>query len=208
MANGRTEVTDVPFKQKVTRGGMVLALYAGLLLIGSIFLPWWRMECRAPQYGARVLIVEVTPGATSGDTKEIDNLGHYVGMRSMNTFAQIERKVGPYLLVLAGLVALSLPFLPKRWMRITAIAAVVSVPILFAVDLYAWQKYAAKNLDPTAALSLIQDRIQTKLVGKYSVAQFNVKATFQEGFWLSVIAGLNVLGFSFVEKGRRNEGSV
>jgi hypothetical protein len=195
MANGRTEM-------KTSRGGMILCIYAGLLLAASIFLPWWRMECRAPQYGARVLIVEVTPGATSGDTKEIDNLGHYVGMRSMNTFAQLERKLGPYALFFAALVAFALPFLPKRWMRVAAVAALVMVPVLFAADLYAWQKYAAKNLDPTAALSLIQDRIQTKLVGKYSVAQFNVKATFQEGFWLSVISAFNVLGFLFVEKKR------
>lgn len=198
-------MNTIKSSRRVSRGGLILALYAGVLLIGSIFMPWWRMECRAPQYGARVLIVEVTPGATSGDTKEIDNLGHYVGMRSMQTFAELERKLGPYLLVLAGLVAIALPFLPRRWMRICAIVAVVLVPILFAVDLYAWQKYAAKNLDPTAALNLIQDRIQTKLVGKYSVAQFNVKATFQEGFWLSVIAGLNVIGFAFVEKGHRSE---
>jgi copper chaperone NosL len=198
MANGGTEV-------KTTRGGIVLALYAGLLLAGSIFLPWWRMECRAPQYGARVLIVEVTPGSTSGDTREIDNLGHYVGMRSMTTFAEIERTLGPYALALAALIAFSIPFLPRQWMRIAAVVAIVAIPGLFAIDLYAWQKYAAKNLDPTAALSMIQDRIQTKLVGKYSVAQFNVKATFQEGFWLSVIAGLNVLGFLYVEKGRTRE---
>jgi copper chaperone NosL len=203
MVNGRTELADLQeTKKRVSRGGLVLALYAGLLLAGSIFLPWWRMECRAPQYGARVLIVEVTPGATSGDTKEIDNLGHYVGMRSMQTFAKLERQLGPYALILAALVAFSLPFLPRKWMRITAVVAILLVPVLFAIDLYAWQKYAAKNLDPTAALSLIQDRIQTKLVGKYSVAQFNVKATFQEGFWFSVIAGLNVLGFLFIEKER------
>ncbi|MCI0416327.1 hypothetical protein L0222_26430 [bacterium] len=205
MANGRTEVAASPQTQKrVSRGAIVLALYAGLLLAGSIFLPWWRMECRAPQYGARVLIVEVTPGATSGD-KEIDNLGHYVGMHSMQTFAKVERKLAPYGLLLAALVAFSLPFLPRKWMRQMGIVAIVLVPILFAIDLYAWQKYAAKNLDPNAALSLIQDRIQTKLVGKYSVAQFNVKATFQEGFWFSVIAGLNVLGSLFIEKERRSE---
>ena len=206
MATGRTEVTDsYAHERKASRGGIILALYAGALLAGSIFLPWWRMECRAPQYGARVLIVEVTPGATSGDTKEIDNLGHYVGMRSMNTFARIERVLGPYMLGLAALVTFSIPFLPRRWMRLAAVLAIVLVPLLFAIDLYAWQKYAAKNLDPTAALSMIQDRIQTKLVGKYSVAQFNVKATFQEGFWLSAIAALNVLGFLYVEKERRSE---
>jgi hypothetical protein len=199
---------EQPATQRVSRGGLVLAIYAGLLLMASVFLPWWRMECRAPQYGARVLIVEVTPGATSGDTKEIDNLGHYVGMRSMNEFAKLERQLGPYLLFVAGLVAFAIPFLPRRWMRNAAIVAIVLVPVLFAVDLWAWQKYAAKNLDPTAALSLIQDRIQTRLVGKYSVAQFNVKATFQEGFWLSVIAGLNVLGFVFVERSRRSEPAV
>ena len=206
MATGGTQMNDSSIPQRsASRGGFILTLYAALLLAGSIFLPWWRMECRAPQYGARVLIVEVTPGTTSGDTKEIDNLGHYVGMHSMTTFAAIERALGPYALGLAALIAFSIPFLPRRWMRLVAVAAIFAVPLLFAADLYAWQKYAAKNLDPNAALSMIQDRIQTKLVGKYSVAQFNVKATFQEGFWLSVIAGFNVLGFLFVEKGRQRE---
>lgn len=203
MADGGTSMNNSIERKpriKASAGARVLALYSGVLLAASILLPWWRMECRAPQYGARVLIVEVTPGSTSGDTREIDNLGHYVGLRSMETFAKLERTLAPFGLLAVALLALSLPFLPSNRLRVASVAIIALVPILFAVDLKAWQHYAATHLDPNAALSLIQDRIQTKLVGEYQVAQFNVKATFQEGFWLSVIAAFNGLGFLFVER--------
>src|SRR5690606_33240402 len=129
--------------------------YAALLLIAAMMVPWWRMECRAPQYGQRVLLLDVSPMGVSGDQEEIDRLGHYVGMRSVGSFAPLERAAAPFGVGLVALLALALPLLPPGWPRRLAVAAVVAVPVFFVVDLWAWQRYAVTHLDPTASLSMI-----------------------------------------------------
>ena len=50
----------------------ILALYAALLLVAALAFPWWRMECRSPQYGQRKLVISVSPTSVRGDVKEID----------------------------------------------------------------------------------------------------------------------------------------
>src|SRR5512139_2140641 len=58
-------------------------------------LPWWAMKARAPQYGQRVLVVAVGPRDVSGDVREVDLLGHYVGIQPMTNLAKVERQLAP-----------------------------------------------------------------------------------------------------------------
>src|SRR5947209_5566697 len=93
-------------------------LVVALLCLGFAWTsPWWVMEARAPQYGQRTLIVQVNPRTVSGDVFEVDNLGHYVGIRKMETFAPLERLLAPigFALAIAGVIVV--PFLRKRWQR-------------------------------------------------------------------------------------------
>jgi nitrous oxide reductase family maturation protein NosD len=207
MATGRASVTGIRalphlFSLRASSGGLVLALYAALLLGASMALPWWRMENRAPQYGKRVLVVNVSPLGVDGDITEIDNLGHYVGMPTIELMARPERALAPFAIVLTILCALALPILPPGRLRLGLAAVVVAVPVGFVLDLYFWQRYAVTNLDPHAPLNLIANRIQTQLWGHYSVAQFAVDASFQSGFWLVVVAAANALGFLWAERRR------
>lgn len=179
--------------------GAVLAFYAAALLLVSMALPWWRMDNRAPQYGQRVLVVDVSPIGVRGDIKELDVLGHYVGIRSIDSFAPLERKLAPYAVALTALAALALPFVRSRRLRVALAAPVAFVPIGFVLDLWAWQQYAMTHLDPTAALNMIANRVQARVYGHYSVAQFHVDAYFQAGFWLTIVAAANAVGFVVAE---------
>lgn len=187
---------------RVSTAGVFLAVYAALLLAAAMTVSWWRMECRAPQYGQRVLLLDVSPTGVTGDQEEIDRLGHYVGMRSVATFAPVERTLAPFGVGLVVVLALALPWLPARWPRRVAVAAVVAVPIFFVVDLWAWQRYAVTHLDPTASLNMIADRVDARVFGSYEVAQFKVRAVFQTGFWLALVAALNALAFLIAERPR------
>jgi nitrous oxidase accessory protein len=180
--------------------GFFLAFYAAILLVVALALPWWRMDSRAPQYGQRVLVVSVSPTGVSGDLHEIDTLGHYVGMRSVESFAPIERKLAPFAVGWVALLALSLPFLRTFRFRLLAAGAVIAVPAFFAVDLWAWQRFAVTHLDKAAPLSMIADRVDARLIGEYAVAQFKIYASFEVGFWLAVIAAANVIGFLVAER--------
>ncbi len=185
-----------------TTSGAVLCFYAAGLIVLAMLMPWWRMECHAPQYGPRELAIDVSATSVAGDIKELDGLGHYIGMKSITELAPLERLLAPYGIVVVALLALSLPFLRKRWMRVAAAAAVVAVPVVFALDLWAWQQYTVTHLDPHAALNMIANRVQARLLGDYSVAQFKVRAKFETGFWFTAIAALNALGFVAAEWGK------
>src|SRR5204862_3905629 len=80
---------------------LTLALVASAALVSAWFLPWWAMHARAPQYGQRVLVVDVSPVRVTGDVFEVDTLGHYVGIKPMGSFAPFERKLAPFGLVAA-----------------------------------------------------------------------------------------------------------
>ncbi len=177
--------------------GVTLLAVALLCLIACWKLPWWEMQARAPQYGQRTLLVQVNPRGVSGDTFEVDALGHYVGIRKMETFAPLERKLAPLGLVAALAGVLAAPFFRKRWLRALAVSPAVLMPIVFCVDLYFTMGRAANDRDPDAALNLIFTRIDTKLFGEYVVAQFRVTAVPAEGLWLAGVAALLSIGLIF-----------
>lgn len=207
MAARRAEVTAAGAAPSLpatatTASGRFLVLQAAVLLVCACLLPWWRMENRAPQYGLRVLWVEVSPLGVQGDVKEIDCLGHYVGMLPIEELARFERTVAPYGIGLVVLGALALLFLKGGRLRTVAALAVAAVPLGFVADLWFWQRYAVTHLEPTAALHLISNRIQAELVGDYTVAQFKVHAEFAAGFWLAIVAAADALAFLFTERRR------
>ena len=56
---------------------------AAILIIISIFLPYWSLVLHAPQY-PRVLVVNAYINRLVGDVQEIDSLNHYIGMRPLD----------------------------------------------------------------------------------------------------------------------------
>jgi nitrous oxidase accessory protein len=106
--------------------------------------------------------------------------------------------LAPVGMVLVALAALTMPFLGRKG-RVVAGALVAAVPFGFLLDLAFWQKFACTHLDPTASLNMIANRVDAKVLGHYSVAQFHVDATLQSGFWLAAVAAANAAAFLFTE---------
>src|ERR1044071_6267354 len=65
---------------------------AAVLLVASIFLPYWRLTLLAPQYPGG-LRVEAYLDRLDGDVREIDGLNHYIGMPPLGEAAKIERSL-------------------------------------------------------------------------------------------------------------------
>src|SRR5262245_59253650 len=188
---------------------LTLAGVAILALVVAWFLPWWFMNSRAPQYGQRVLVVAVGPRAVSGDLREMDMLGHYVGIRSMASFAKIERMLAPvgFAGVLGGLVLA--PWLRQRWLRFLAVLPALVFPLVFIVDLKLWMNKAVNDRSPEAALNLTVQRIDAKLFTDYAVGQFQVSPQLGAGMYLACLAGLLGLGLVFaVPLARRRRASA
>jgi nitrous oxidase accessory protein len=176
---------------------LTLAVVAALALATAWMLPWWVMNARAPQYGQRTLVVLVGPRTVEGDVRELDTLGHYVGIRPLSTLAKIERALAP--IGLAGAVAgvLLVPWLRRRPLRVLVALPALFMPLFLLVDLNLWMNKAVNDRDPNASLNLTVSRIDPKIIGAYDVGQFKVDAELGGGFYLAAVGGLLGLGLAF-----------
>ncbi|MCK6545469.1 nitrous oxide reductase family maturation protein NosD [Myxococcota bacterium] len=170
---------------------------AAAAILAAWLLPWWVMEARAPQYGQRTLVVEVSPRAVAGDVFEVDTLGHYVGIRPMGTLAGTERALAPIGLGAAALGLLLAPWLRRRWMRTLAVLPAIVVPVFFVFDLQYWMDRATNERDEDAALNLTITEIETKLFGQYEIAQFKVTAKVGGGLYVAGLGSLLAIGLVF-----------
>jgi nitrous oxidase accessory protein len=177
-------------------------------LAAAWLLPWWTMKARAPQYGQRVLVVEVGPRDVEGDVREIDLLGHYVGIRPMGTLARVERTLAPVGMLGAAAGLLLAPWLRRRRLRALVVLPALVMPVLVMTDLKLWMSSAVNRRSADAPLELTVTRIDPKLVGEYAVGQFKVAAEFDTGFYAASLAGLLGLGLIFAVPLRRRPSGV
>ena len=61
----------------------ILAI-VGLLFIGSLFVPLWRIELDAPQY-PEGLVLQLHANKIAGEVDIINGLNHYIGMATLHT---------------------------------------------------------------------------------------------------------------------------
>lgn len=162
----------------------------------SLYQPWWRMEAVAPQYGKQKLVVDISPIQVLGDVKELDTLGHYVGIKPLANVAQVERTLAPFGLALAVGGLLAAPFFQRRRLRFLAVLPAILMPDFFLLDLNYRMRQALNDRDPTAAMARGVPMVDPKVVGNYDVGQFKIEAILSGGFFTATLAG--ILGFGLV----------
>ncbi len=169
----------------------LLLLLAALLLVISIFLPYWNMTLQAPQYPGG-LYVEAYLNRLEGDVEEIDGLNHYIGMRPLGEAAQLERSLAIYMVsALAMLLAASI-VTHSPWAALLALP-VILFPPFFLLDLYYWMSTFGQNLDPTAPLSSAIKPFTPPVLGTGKVGQFTTVARADVGLILASVASCVVL---------------
>ena len=169
---------------------------AAILLLASMFLPYWKMTLHAPQY-PKGLSVEVFVNRMTGDVDEIDGLNHYIGMRPLGEAAQLERAVSFVAVGALVLLVMAAIFVHSPWALLFALPALLW-PFVFIGDMYFWMRNFGLNLDPTAPLSSSIDPFVPPILGSGMVGQFETVATFEIGLWLAFLAvGLIVAGLYY-----------
>jgi hypothetical protein len=196
--NGRhdAEITDAQAASKMAqvarqptfRYSAILLMTAAVMLVASIFLPYWRMRLNAPQY-PKGLFVTVYVNHMAGDIGEIDGLNHYIGMASLEKAAQIERSLAPVALLVIVLMIVSLAFIHSKWASILALPA-MSFPLVFLADMWVWLWYYGNHRDPSAALSSAVKPFTPAILGTGHVGQFSTTAWLQPGWYLALLAAL------------------
>lgn len=175
---------------------------ARLLLLVSIFLPYWHMELMAPQYPDG-LFLTAHVNHLSGDVREIDGLNHYIGMRPLGEAAAFERAAGVWMIIAMFLLVEGAAHVHSRWAALLAVPA-VAFPLVFIADLYFWMRTFGLNLDPDAPLSAAVKPFVPTVVGEGGIGQFMTYATLGSGYWLAAgAAALTIVGFYFHRRAYR-----
>ncbi len=166
-------------------------MLGAMLLIVSMFLPYWELTLHAPQY-PKGLEAELYVNRVAGDVEEIDGLNHYIGMQKLEHAAEIERGMSTVAVGVLGLLLLAAVFIHNRWAALLALPAVI-YPLIFLGDLFFWLYNYGHSLDPRAPLSASVKPFTPTILGEGMVGQFRTTATLEEGFWLAVAGSLIVL---------------
>lgn len=164
---------------------------AALLLLISIFLPYWKMTLLAPQYPGG-LVVRAYVNRLTGDVREIDGLNHYIGMRPLGEAAQLERSLSIYLIGAIALLVIGAIFIHNQYAALLTLPALL-YPAVFLGDMYYWMRDFGLNLDPKAPLSGAIDPFVPPILGEGKVAQFRTIATLEPGMVLAILTSLLIL---------------
>ncbi len=185
-------------RQKFRRPTIFLSLAAFLLLV-SIFFPYWRLKLEAPQY-PQGLYVRVYINRVVGDVREIDELNHYIGMRSLQDAAQLERSLSVFAIVVISLLTLGAIYVHNQLAAVLSLPALL-FPVIFLGDLYYWLWNYGTNLDPRAPLSSAIKPFVPPLLGVGKIGQFKTIAYWDIGLWLAFLASiLIVIGLYYHRK--------
>ena len=173
-----------------------LLMLSALVLMISMFLPYWSMTMTAPQY-PKGLRVDVYVNHLEGDMREIDELNHYLGMPSLDEGGRLERSVSMIAIVVLGLLLMGGVFIHNQAAGMLALP-VLAWPFMFLADLW-WILYKYGNsIDPESALGGAIEAFTPPLFGKGMVGQFGTIARQEIGLWLAFVAlGLTLLGLWF-----------
>ncbi len=180
----------------------VTFMVARIMLLVSIFFPYWHMELEAPQYPNGLFLTAYVNNLTE-DVKEIDGLNHYIGMRSLKEAAAFERSASVYLMIAMVLMVEVAAFVHSKWAVLLAIP-VIGFPVGFLVDLYFWMRHFGLNLDPHAPLSNSVKPFVPTVLGEGGIGQFKTYAELGTGYWLAVASGAFIIvGFFFHRRAYR-----
>ncbi len=172
---------------------------AAILLVISIFLPYWEMELQAPQY-PKGLHITAYANRLTGDVAEIDGLNHYIGMSPLDEAAQFEKSVSVLAIAALSLLILAAIFVHTKWVVLLVLPTIL-MPLMFLADLQFWLWKFGTNLDPTAPLSSAIKPFVPSVLGSGLIAQFKTIAMPGLGLYLAIIASIvSVVGLYFHRK--------
>lgn len=141
------------FHRRMDRVERPLVALAGLMMLGSLFLPIWHVHLWAPQYpeGMDLWIYART---ITGNLQNINILNHYIGMKPIGVESFPEFVwMTPVLAALAVIIMLT-ALINRREGLISTGAAVVAFNGFMIWDLYHWMYAWGHELDPHAAITV------------------------------------------------------
>lgn len=163
---------------------------AALLLMVSLLLPYWVLYLKAPQFPDG-LQVRAYVNRLEGDVVELEGLNHYVGLKSFEDGAVLERSIAiAAIIVLVGLLVAAL-LVHTRWVLLLVLPGLL-FPFVFIADLQFWLWKYGNQLDPRAPFAAAVGEFTPPVFGPAEIAQFDTLAVPGPGLVLAFIASVMI----------------
>jgi copper chaperone NosL len=168
-----------------------LTALAALLLVGTFFVPLWRIQLHAPQYpeGLGMLIrLNTITGIKPPDLDNINGLNHYIGMKAIDPAAIPVLRMMPWV---AGVLALGALLAAATGLRVLLVAWLASFALAGAggmLEFYRWSYDYGHNLSPDAIIKVPGMTYQPPLIGSKALLNFVAESWPAAGGWLAAAA--------------------
>lgn len=167
----------------------ILIFLISLILISVYFIPVWRIDLEAPQYpeglGMNIWINKIT-----GDLNTINNLNHYIGMKSIEPDSIKELKIMPYVLAFLIIVGFVVSLYGKKKLLLLWVIIFIILGIAGGVDFYIWEYDYGHNLSPDAAIKIPGMTYQPPLIGTKELANFTASSLPDIGGYILIFSGI------------------
>jgi copper chaperone NosL len=184
-----------------------LMIGAAILPLFLFVFPMWSVSLEAPQYPIPleiVIFVDHLGEGNYGDIQNFDLMNHYVGMAKLPT-EMIEHVIFPKVIIGISILGLIIGFLGKKKLYLVWFGIMILLGIAGIYDFYLWLYDYGHNLDPKAAIQLL-DAYQPPIIGTKEILNFTVRSYPAFG---SIILGIGILlspvAFYFAGKEERKE---
>ncbi|MGX6445447.1 hypothetical protein ACWM35_19715 [Neobacillus sp. K501] len=176
--------------KKLSIGSSLLLVLAAVLIVISLFFPWWKMLFLAPQYPEGLNII-VYPNKLEGEIDIVNGLNHYIGMKNFSEENFPELQYLSY--IIGGLAALTLitALLRKKAVLYGLIAVFVIGGLLGVYDLYSALKDYGTDLSPTAPIQM--DPFIPPIIGHNTIANFETTSMLGIGTYFVIAAFILLL---------------
>lgn len=174
------------------------------LILGLVFLfPIWQIDLSAPQYpeglGLRIWVNQIT-GMKEGDLNLINNLNHYIGMKTIHPESITELTIMPYIIFIFMVFGLIAGFINKRMIKITWLIIFFIVLSIGFYDFYSWEYDYGHNLNTNAPIKVPGMSYQPPLIGSKQLLNMNATSYPGIGTIIIVLSILLVILSIYLQK--------
>lgn len=171
-------------KGRLSKTSMSMLILAAIIMVLTIFVPWWGMKFYAPQYTEGLDII-VYPTTLAGDIDIVNALNHYIGMSLFSNESFPELQYMPYIIIGFAVLILIVAFVRKKSWLFGLIVLFVIGGIIGLVDMYRWLKKFGTNLDPKAPIEL--EPFIPPIIGDNVIANFTTSSYFTYGGYMLLV---------------------
>lgn len=172
----------------------VLLAFASVLLLFALRLPLWHIRLIAPQYPEGLgmdIHARTVVGAKEHDLDNINELNHYIGMKTIEPEEIPELRVIPWLIAGLGALGLIVAIVRKRALLIGWLVAFGALGLVGLWDFWHWEHDYGHDLDFKHAIIKVPGMTyQPPLIGSKQLLNFTASS------WPA--AGAIVLGVAFL----------